>query len=365
MKKTLLITTDYLPDTGGIVIYWSELAKHFPQDKFLILAPISNESIPSNIIRTNFFINWIWPHWVLLLIKLPKIISQHDIKLIIAAQILPIGTICYFLRKIRLIKEYQVSCHGMDLALLRGRKKRLAKSILNLASKVIVNSDFTKGLVYDFGVPEKRVYKIRPCPHKLLPAKISVPNKYNIDTDRVILSVARLVERKGIAEIIIAMPQVWQIIPEAVYLIVGDGPDRDRLNWIFKENIKTKDRGKIIFCGRVPDNELSAYYQTANIFIMTTRKIEGDIEGFGMVYLEAGLFNLPVIASPVGGVGEAVKEGETGIFVNSKNSDEISAAIIKLLKDDEFRIKLGNNNYNWAKSFNWSEEAKKLFEQLK
>jgi len=135
MKKTLLVTMDYLPDTGGIAIYWSELAKYLPPDKFLILAPLlmENYDATSNVIRINFFNRWIWPHWLPLLIKLPKIVKQEGIELIIAGQILPVGTVCYFLKKIGLINQYQVSCHGMDLAVLAGRKRKLATSILALS----------------------------------------------------------------------------------------------------------------------------------------------------------------------------------------------------------------------------------------
>jgi len=228
-----------------------------------------------------------------------------------------------------------------------------------------VNSDFTKCLVADLGTATSKIYKVRPCPHQLPSAKINIANKHNLATNNIILSVARLVSRKGIDVVIKAMPQVWQTIPDAVYLIVGEGTDRNRLNWILKENIKSKDRDKIIFCGLVPDEELAGYYQTAKIFVMPTREVKGDIEGFGMVYLEAGLFKLPVIASQVGGVKEAVKGGETGIFVDGLNSHEIASAIVKLLKDDEYRLKLSSNNYNWARSFDWSEEADKLKQELK
>lgn len=413
MKKTLLVTMDYLPATGGIAVFWSELQKYLPADKFLILAPsltgrqdithpvlrrnvgghlsypfanaredrqegITPPKSPPkiggeikggydsgpNLIRIKFFNKWIWPHWLPLLIKLSRIIRQQSIELVIAGQILPVGTVCYLLKMVGLLNKYQVSCHGMDLAVLKGRKRKLAKTILTRADKVVVNSDFTRQLVVNLGVRESKVYKVRPCPRQLLPANMGVLSSYNLNTDKVILSVARLVERKGIAEVIKDMPRVWQTMPEAVYLIVGEGPDRARLNRVVKEKIPAKYRNKIVFCGRVPDRELAAYYQAARIFILPVKPSNNDVEGFGIVYLEAGLFKLPVIASPVGGVKEAVKAEETGIFVNNEDGAKMAAAIIKLLNDDEYRLRLGNNNYHWAKSFNWRQEAKTLENNL-
>ncbi len=367
MKKTLLIISDFWPQTGGVANYWLELGRRLPRDKFIILAPRLNSQLHDvdglSVRRVRFFSRSIWPRWLPLFWHIFSVVKKEKIEKIIVGQILPIGTVVLILHKIGLAPAYHVSCHGMDLQILSGRKRKLAQWILRSAEQVMVNSDYTAKLVRKL-VNKQKIYKITPCPRSLPDNSIDIKQEFNLTTDNILLTVARLVERKGIDKVIEALPQIWSSFPAVVYIIVGDGPDKFRLQRLVEEKIEPSKRAQIIWAGRVGDNKLSALYRAAKIFIMPNREIGGDVEGFGMVFLEAGLFALPVIGGRSGGVVEAIKEGESGFLVDPLDVRQIAASVVKLLENDDLYQQLSQGSYQWAYSFNWDKESAKLKQQL-
>jgi len=363
MKKTLLITLDYLPGQGGIAQYWAGLKTFMPIDYFFILAPKNKqEFFEKNVIRRSFYNDFIWPRWLLLLFHIFNLIKKENFKQFIAGQILPIGTILFFLKKIGYIKSYLVSLHGFDIYSLKNRKKILAQHVLKTADKVIVNSEFTKQVVLQYDIPLKKIIKITPCPQIGVNPKNAQEQRRN---GKIILSVSRLVERKGIDTILRSLPYVWEVDQTIKYIIVGEGPDKDRLQSIVKNEIVFELQKNVIFTGEINSTDLNNYYQKADIFILLPRDIQGDIEGFGMVYLEAGLYKLPVIATNSGGVADAVKANVTGILLPS-NPDlkKIAATIILLIKNKQMRDAYGLANFNYAKSFQWQKQAEILIHNL-
>jgi len=363
MKKTLLITLDYLPTTGGIAQYWAGLKNFLPLENFFILAPINSQSKQEkNVIRIKFLSKYIWPHWLGLLWQIYLLQKKESYEQFIAGQILPIGTVLFILKKIGFIKTYFVSLHGFDIYSLKGRKKILARYILKNADKVLVNSEFTKNVVLKLNVPLQKIIKITPCP------QINVHSadiQKLIRNEKIILSVCRLVERKGIDTVLRSLPYVWQIDQSIKYVIVGNGPDKDRLQTIVKNEITSGLQKNIIFTGEISSDDLNDYYQKADIFILLPRDIQGDVEGFGMVYLEAGLYKLPVIATDSGGIAEAVKADITGIVL-SPNPDYkiVAATIISLINDEQMRNKYGLANFNYARTFQWQKQAEILMNNL-
>jgi len=363
MKKTLLITLDYLPQLGGIAQYWYGLKTFLPNDSFFILAPKEiQDSIEQNVIRKYFYNNFIWPRWLLLLFHILRLVKKENFEQFIAGQILPIGTILFLLKKFRFIKTYLVSLHGFDIYSLKSRKKILARYILKNADKIIVNSEFTKQVVLKFNISSQKILKISPCP------QINIHSKNIQESDRnekIILSVSRLVERKGIDTVLRSLSYVWKVDQTIKYIIVGDGPDKDRLQSIVKNEISAKWQNNVIFTGGISFADLNNYYQKAGIFILLPREIQGDIEGFGMVYLEAGLFKLPVIATNSGGVADAVKADITGILLPPNPDYNIVArAIISLIKDKQMRDAYGLGNFKYAQSFQWQKQAEILMNNL-
>lgn len=151
-----------------------------------------------------------------------------------------------------------------------------------------------------------------------------VLKKYDI-TAPYILTVSRLVKRKGIDDLLRAMATIKKSI-----VIVGDGPERSNLEQLAQEiDIDAK------FLGAISDEDVHALYSRAQLFALTPKELPGDYEGFGIVYNEAAYFGLPVVGTHTGGVPEAVQDGVTGILAQPGDTTSISQAIATLLENPE------------------------------
>ncbi len=162
--------------------------------------------------------------------------------------------------------------------------------------------------------------------------------RHNLNGQRVILTVGRLVERKGHDVIIRSLPQVLSEIHEVVYLIVGRGPMEERLHSLTRE-MGVEQR--VQFCGYVPEAELLAYYQACDVFAMPNREVGGDTEGFGIVFAEAGACCKPVIGGRSAGALEVIEDGVTGLLVNPCDVDENATALTLLLKEQALARRMG------------------------
>jgi len=171
-------------------------------------------------------------------------------------------------------------------------------------------------------------------------------------TDRpVIVCVSRLVPRKGQDTLIRALPGVLARIPDAVLLIVGDGPYRADLERLAAG---TGVAGSVRFTGAVPWAELPAHYGAGDVYAMPCRTRRGglDVEGLGIVYLEASATGLPVVAGDSGGAPDAVLEGETGYVVPGRDLQALTERLLTLLQDPELRARLGARGREWVEQ-NW------------
>ena len=148
-----------------------------------------------------------------------------------------------------------------------------------------------------------------------------------------------------------------------VYLIVGDGPEKPYFQSLI-DNFKLNDRVKIV--ADVSNEDLPYYYQLADLFVLTARNIDGDFEGFGLVYLEAAQFGLPAVAGRSGGAKEAVLDGQTGLLADPESSEDISRKILRLLTDQPLYAKLSQTaKLRVAREFNWPVQARLLAERIK
>ena len=165
-----------------------------------------------------------------------------------------------------------------------------------------------------------------------------VQRKLAKDSQPILLTVGRLVRRKGHSQVMAALPQIASEVGPVKYVIVGSGPEEQNLHRLAKE-YGTEDC--VEFLGEVDDRELPALYQTADVFVMPSRDLYGQpIEGLGLVYLEANLCGLPVVAGNTGGVSDAVVDGETGLLVNPEDPAAIASAVIRLLSDRDLAAQL-------------------------
>jgi phosphatidyl-myo-inositol dimannoside synthase len=376
MLKTLLITTDFPPNIGGVSEYLSQICARLPSSSISVLAqPEENSekfdySQHYRVYRDNFYFSnrFVWPKWLVLLKKSRKLIREKGINQILVGQILPVGTVALMFNLLFSV-PYIVSTHAMDITILSnsGRKTRLAKLILKHSKAVITVSEFTKSRLVELGIPNEKINIISPgtdlLEHNTIDNQEKMKNKYNLNGKRVLLTVGRIIERKGHMEVLKALPSVLKVFPDTHYVIISDGPYKSELEkYVSINSLKSN----VTFTGTISRDDLPSFYRLSEIFIMPTSMLDNnDVEGFGIVYLEANAFGKPVIGYDTGGVSDAVVNNETGILVEPKNPEEIAVSIISLLKDKDYAQKLGEQGRTRVENeFTWEVRAEKLKELL-
>jgi phosphatidylinositol alpha-1,6-mannosyltransferase len=358
--KTLLFTLEYPPMIGGVSNYYHNLVKHWPGEIFVL---------DNN--KNKLLARWLWPKWLPALSRLWQVIRKEKIKHILVGHVLPLGTVTYCVSRLT-GTPYTVFLHGMDFtyALAHKRKKKITRKILLAATNIICASRFTASLVREFlgekgGEKIKIIYPgvARPNFPDLEKVKTALRKKYNLDGKFILLSIGRLVKRKGFDMVIKALPEILKYVPNLYYILAGDGPDK---KYIYE---CAKGVPNIFFLGKISEKEKWAWLELADIFIMPTRvrkKSRGvaglDFEGFGIVYLEASLAGKPVIGGEGSGAAEAVKSAVTGILVDGRNREKISGAVIRLAQDVSLRQKFGKQGKARAEQeFGWEEQTKKIY----
>jgi phosphatidylinositol alpha-1,6-mannosyltransferase len=187
--------------------------------------------------------------------------------------------------------------------------------------------------------------------------------KYRLEDRRVIVSVGRLVHRKGQDKLIESLPKILQSFPDAVLLLVGEGPIKQMLKNTAKQLGVTN---QVIFTGRVQHIDLPDYICLGEVFAMPVRsRFAGlEVEGLGIVYLEASACGLPVIVGNSGGATDAVIDGVTGALVDGSDIDQIADAVCKLLTDQSRAKAMGLAGRGWVienwQINTWSEKFNKL-----
>jgi phosphatidylinositol alpha-1,6-mannosyltransferase len=184
------------------------------------------------------------------------------------------------------------------------------------------------------------------------PKPVDLVERYSLKSAPTILCVGRLVKRKGQDKLISALPKIKEEFPNVKLLVVGEGPLGKKL---FKLVKKLGLEDNVIFTGRVSYEELPKYFRVGDIFAMParTRNFGLEVEGLGIVYLEASATGLPVIVGSSGGAPDALIQGETGYVVDGRNTLEIARQISYLIRDPESARRLGAKGRDWIES-NWS-----------
>ena len=367
MKKTLLITLDFWPNRGGVANYYYNLCKNLPAEDIFVLTNAEKKPNSLKIFNQKLLYKFFWPQWIKAYIETLKLIKKYSIQKIWVGNLLPLGTVAYLIYK-RYKIPYFVSLHGLDIlnALKNKRKKILAQKILTNAEFITVNSECTKNLLKNFKLDQEKIKLIYPGinlnfqnieQEKLL----KIQNKYNLKNKKVILTTGRLVKRKNHKLVIKTIKELVKKFPDLIYLIIGDGPELKN----YKLQITSyKLQNHIKILTDINNQELPYFYKLSDIFVMVSKISPNDIEGFGIVYLEAGLFQTPVIAGHSGGVKEAVIDKQTGLLVDN-NLEELKAALEKLLTEPDLRQKLGQNAEQRIKNkFLWSDISQKLINYI-
>jgi phosphatidylinositol alpha-1,6-mannosyltransferase len=236
--------------------------------------------------------------------------------------------------------------------------------VLHGASKVITISDFSAKKLIEAGVKSENIEKICPGVNtNLFHPSVNPENvikKHNLEGRKVVLTLGRLVERKGYDYVIKSLPSVLEKVPNLVYIIAGRGLYESRLRELVKE-LHLEDY--VIFAGYV-DESPAYYYNACDVFIMANRRLETeDTEGFGIVFTEANACGKPVIGGKAGGTSDAVLDGYTGILVDGTDCAQISSALIDILTDKELANQLGSNGRKRVEAeFNWKRNAERIWD---
>jgi phosphatidylinositol alpha-1,6-mannosyltransferase len=255
-------------------------------------------------------------------------------------------------------RPYLVYAHGEEILIaLESRKLRwLIPRLYNQAAAIIANSHNTKALLEQIGVRSEKIHLIHPGVEATAfrigdEAAQAIRQRHKLGQSPVLLTVGRLQRRKGQDMVIQALPRILKRFPDVKYVIVGTGEDQAVLHRLAAD-VGVQD--KVIFVGQVVDGEQAAYYAACDVFIMPNRQIGPDVEGFGMVFLEASAAGKPIIAGCSGGTGEAIREGVTGIRVDGENVEAIAAAVIDLLENPDAARFMGEQGRQWVESaFTW------------
>jgi phosphatidylinositol alpha-1,6-mannosyltransferase len=230
---------------------------------------------------------------------------------------------------------------------------------LRLAHHVVAANRYAAGLLAArFAVAQGRVLLIEngvdlALFHPQAPPR-SFVERHGLEGCQVLLTVTRLVPRKGVDKVLEAMPAVARLFPHARYLIVGDGPQRSELEEVAGK-LGVADR--VTFVGAVPHDETVNFYRCADLVLLPNREEKGDADGLPLVFLEASACAKPVIGGKAGGTAEVIHDGENGFVVDGCDVRAIEAAIGRLLDSEVLRAAMGQKGVEMARGWDWRERV--------
>ena len=234
---------------------------------------------------------------------------------------------------------------------------------LKKAKFIIANSEFTKKLAINKGIPAKKIKIINPGINPLHP----IEKKYDDQAKELfgsmhpkLISVTRLEKRKGIHSVILSLKNLQVLYPNFLYLIIGQGEQSENLKNIARNMDLTNH---IVFLEDVPMGFKNALLKHADIFLMPSIEDGSSVEGFGISFLEASMFKTACIGGVVGGAADIIKEGKTGFLCDGTNHDKIYQALTKMLKNKRY-IKMGTEAHKQAQKFLWKDQIKKYIKLI-
>lgn len=374
MITTLVVTNDFGPRSGGIETFIHGLlvqASKNQQRNFVVLT--SRQDPQDQVIA---FDQKMWEENRIKVIRdtakvlLPTrrlakaatdLFVAYKCQNVIFGASAPLGLLAKSLRKAG-AKHIVALTHGHEvwwarMPLFSAALRRIGAQ----ADQMTYLGEFTRGAVANVLLREDHSKLVHLPPGvdltRFTPGikSVELQKKWGIDDAPVIVSIGRLVARKGSDQLIKAMPDVLQRFPKSKLLLVGTGNYQKRLEKLVR-NLKVQD--SVIFAGRVEHELLPDYYRLGDIFAAPCRSRYGglEVEGLGIVYLEASACGVPVIAGKSGGAPDAVLDGKTGLLVDGRDHREVGAAVIKLLSDQPLRQKMGVDGRVWMEQL-WSWEG--------
>jgi len=374
--KLLMISTEFPPLSGGISVVSYHLAREAIKHGFphTIVLTTKSPGYQEFDLRQKSGIEIIRVGWdscrylkaIPLYIKLKEEITSFQPEVLLATSWLCSGSLAY-LNKDKGMPYFNLA-HGLEIKkylrnpFLRNWMRRVFKE----ARLTFAVSRYTSSLLLELGITRDKIViskngvdliRFKPMDGSL------IIEKHNLKGRKVLLTVGRLVPYKGQDLVIRAIPLIKKKVPNISYLIVGEGPDKERLRYLIKQ-LRLEAEVKLV--GMVPDSLLPLYYNACDIFLMVNRMVnEVDFEGFGLVFLEAGACGKPVIASVHGGVEDAVIDGVNGILLPQAREDLVAEAAVRLIMNPALAKRLGEGGRRVAEGLGWDKVAGRIFSEIK
>ena len=374
--KTLFVTNDFGPRAGGIETFIIGLIERLPKSSIIVYTSAQDDS-------DAYDANWLRDYGVEVIrdkakILLPtprvnravaRIVKQREIKVIAFGAAAPLGWMSSTLRKAGAERIVALT-HGHEVWWAKVFPFNLIMRRIGTTTDCLTYlGEFTRA-----AISKALTTKSAAAMQKIAPG-IDIEHFKPVDATalrqtlglaekKVIVSVGRLVHRKGQDFLIESMPQILKQVPDAHLLLVGQGPYREHLEKLVRKHSLQK---AVSFIGRIQYTDLPGYICVGDIFAMPSRsRFAGlEVEGLGIVYLEASACGLPVIAGESGGAPDAVIEGVTGFVVDGTNTEQIAKRAVELLLDEKLRISMGSAGRAWIeKEWRWQIWAGKFSELL-
>jgi phosphatidylinositol alpha-1,6-mannosyltransferase len=354
--RTLIVTNDFPPRQGGIETFVRELADRFPPDKVAVFTstPVTaapEEPFPYPVIR----------HPSRTLLPTPRasahaasVARRYDCDRVWFGAAAPLGLMAARLRRTTGIRTAVATTHGHEVWWARTPGARgLLRRIGTQVDALTWLGASTRGPIEAALTPGTRTARLVPGVDTAAfhPAVDGGPvrARYGLGHRPVILCAARLVPRKGQDTLIRALPWVRKVVPDAMLLLVGDGPYAPELRHLaLNEGVLDS----VVFAGGHPHHTLPSFYGAADAFAMPgrTRRHGMEVEGLGIVYLEAAASGLPVLAGDSGGAPDVVRDGETGHVVDGRSVAATADRLIRLLRNPELAREMGEKGRHWVRT---------------
>ncbi|NLU74525.1 glycosyltransferase family 4 protein [Streptomyces sp. HNM0575] len=363
MHKTLIVTNDFPPRPGGIQAFLHSLALRLDPSRLVVYASSYGRSgeragetarfdaeQPFTVVRDRSTMLLPTPRVTRRAVRL---LGEHRCETVWFGAAAPLGLMAPALRAAG-ARRIVATTHGHEAAWARlPGARRLLRRIGEGTDTLTYLGEYTRSRIAGALTPEAagRMVQLPPGVDEKTfhpgSGGDSVRERLGLSGRPVVVCVSRLVPRKGQDTLIRAMPRILAEVPDAVLLLVGGGPYRGGLEKLAET---TGVADSVRFTGAVPWEELPAHFGAGDVFAMPCRTRRGglDVEGLGIVYLEASATGLPVVAGDSGGAPDAVLDGETGWVVRGGADGEAADRVVTLLKDPALRARMGEKGREWV-----------------
>ena len=368
--RTLIVTNDFPPRTGGIESFVLAMATRLPADQVVVHTARQpgdaafDATLPFPVIRDPSRLMVPTPRIARRSAAIARDLGCESVWFGAAA---PLALMARHLKTTTGVQRTVATTHGHEVWWARTPGPRTALRRIGETNDVLTYlGSFTRDRIGRALSPEARARMVQLTPgvddETFHPGIDGAPVRaaHGLGDRPVVVCVSRLVERKGQDMLIRSLPAVRLRVPDAALLIVGDGPQRGALERLTDE---LGLREAVVFTGAKPWAELPPYFAAGDVFAMPTRtrKAGFEVEGLGIVYLEGSATGLPVVAGDSGGAPDAVQDGTTGYVVDGRSTDDIAAKVSTLLLDKELAAQMGMAGRRWVeREWRWDDLAKRL-----